>query len=129
MAVGDRAGLGIVVLSLCCAVACADRGSVSSFASDVTTTQMISTNIGGKNVYVPSTIVVTQGTPQKLSIYNTTDVPHGFRIDTLDLEMILPPKEELIFALPPLDAGTVLRIHCHLHPAHRMATLVVLPGD
>ena len=129
MAVGDRAGLGIVVFSLCCAVACADRDSVSSFASDVTTTQMITTNIGGKNVYVPSTIVVTQGTPRKLSIYNTTDMPHGFRIDTLDFEMILPPKEELIFELPPLEAGTVLRIHCHLHPAHRMATLVVLPGD
>ncbi len=129
MALGDRAGLGIVLLALCGAVACGEQDTVSAFASDVSTTQIISTNIGGKNVYVPSTVVVTSGAPRKLSIYNTTEVPHGFRIDTLDLEVILPPREELIFELPPLEAGSVLRIRCHLHPAHRTATLVVLPGD
>ena len=129
MALGDRAGLAIVLLAVCWAVGCAERDTVSAFASDVSTTQIISTNIGGKNVYVPSTVVVTSGTPQKLSIYNTTDVPHGFRIDTLDLEVVLPPQEELIFELPPLEAGSVLRIHCQLHPAHRTGTLVVLPGN
>ncbi len=129
MALGDRAGLVIVLLAVCWTVGCAERDTVSAFASDVSTTQIISTNIGGKNVYIPSTVVVTSGSPRKLSVYNTTDTPHGFRIDSLDLEVILPPQEELIFELPPLEGGSVLRIRCHLHPAHRTATLVVLPGD
>ncbi len=128
MALGDRTGLGIVLLALCWAVACVERDTVSAFASDVSTTQIISTNIGGKNVYVPSTVVVTSGAPQTLSIYNTTEVPHGFRIEGLDIEAILPPQEELMLKLPPLEAGSVFRIHCHLHPAHRSGTLVVLPG-
>ena len=129
MTLGDRAGLGIAVLALCWAVGCGEEDTVSVFVSDVSTTQIISTNIGGKNVYIPSTVVVTSGSPRKLSVYNTTDTPHGFRIDSLDVELVLPPQEELIFELPPLEAGSVLRIHCHLHPAHRTATLVVLPGD
>jgi hypothetical protein len=129
MSLGDRLGLGIALLALGWGVGCGEGDTPSGFASDVSTTQIVSTNVGGKNVYIPSTVVVTSGAPQKLSVYNTTDTPHGFRIDALDLEVILPPQEELIFELPPLEAGSVLRIHCHLHPAHRTATLVVLPGD
>jgi hypothetical protein len=129
MALRNRTGLGILVIALCWAVGCGERDGVATFASEVSITQIISTNIGGKNVYIPSTLVLTSGSPQKLSIYNTTDTPHGFRIDSLDFEMVLPAQEELIFTLPPLEAGSVLHIHCQLHPAHRTATLVVLPGD
>ena len=32
------------------------------FESDVDTIQIISANVGGKNVFIPSTIVVTSGT-------------------------------------------------------------------
>ena len=129
MTLRDRLGLGIALLALGWGIGCGEGDTPSSFASDVSITQIVSTNVGGKNVYIPSTVVVTSGSPQKLSVYNTTDTPHGFRIDALDLEVILPPQEELIFELPPLEAGSVFRIRCHLHPAHRTATLVVLPGD
>ena len=46
----------------------------------------------------------------------------------LGVEAILTPGEETVVDLPPLEAGRIFRIHCHLHPAHRNATLVVLPA-
>ena len=98
------------------------------YASDVSTVQVVSALVGGKNVYIPSTIVVTDGGPRTLSLFNTTEMPHGFAIAALGIETVLAPGEEMAIELPPLEGGQVLRIHCHMHPAHRGATLVVLPS-
>ena len=54
----------------------------------------MTTELGGKNVFIPSTIVVTAGHPVKLSIFNTTDVPHGFAIPALNVAEVLPAKAE-----------------------------------
>jgi hypothetical protein len=98
------------------------------YTSDVATVQMLSALVGGKNVFIPSTVVVTDGGPRALSLYNATEMPHGFAIAALGIETVLPPGEEVVLNLPPLHGGQVLRIHCHLHPPHRAATLVVLPA-
>ena len=109
---------------------CAGVGHASSgYESDASVVQVVSTNVQGKNVYIPSTIVVTAGKEHTLSLFNTTETPHGFRIDALDIEAILPAQEEFELKLPALEGGKVYRIHCQLHPAHRTATLVVLPGE
>lgn len=105
-----------------------DAAHAAGFASDQSVIQVVSTNVQGKNVYIPSTIVVTAGREHTLSLFNTTDTPHGFRIDGLDLEVVLPVQEELALALPVLEGGKVYAIRCQLHPAHRTATLVVLPA-
>lgn len=88
--------------------------------------QVISANVGGKNLFIPGTIVVETGEPHTLSIYNTTDVPHGFKIDALGIETVLPAGEEHVVKLPAIDDQQIYPIRCHLHPAHRGATLVVL---
>ena len=98
------------------------------FTSDVDTIQIVSANVGGKNVFIPSTIVVTGGKPVTLSIFNTTDVPHGFAIPGIKVEAVLPVQEELAVKLPALEGGHVYQVNCQLHPAHRTASLVVLPG-
>jgi heme/copper-type cytochrome/quinol oxidase subunit 2 len=90
--------------------------------------QVVTTNVGGKNFFVPSTIVVTAGSGRKLSIFNTTDAPHGFAIPSLGIELVLPPGVETPVDLPPLEAGHIYAINCHLHPPHRGASLVVLPA-
>lgn len=100
----------------------------AGYTSDVTTVQVVSALVGGKNVFIPSTIVVTDGGPRSLSIVNTTEMPHGFAIAALGIERVLAPGEEVQIDLPPLQGGQVLRIHCHMHPPHRAATLVVLPS-
>ncbi len=100
-----------------------------SFTSDSKTIQVVSALVGGKNVFIPSTIVVTSGATRTLSLFNTTDTPHGFRIAALGIEAILPSKQEYRVELPALEGGRVYQINCHLHPPHRTAVLVVLPGD
>lgn len=101
----------------------------SVFRGDSSTIQVVSTVIAGKNVFIPGTIVVTSGGAQSLSIFNTTGKAHGFTIPDLDIELILMPGVETLVPLPSLEGGRVHRIQCHLHPAHRNATLVVLPGS
>jgi len=98
------------------------------FTSDTSTIQVVTTELGGKNVFIPSTIVVTSGHPVKLSIFNTTDVPHGFAIPALNVAVVLPPKAEQEVELPALEGHQILQIKCHLHEKHRTATLVVLPA-
>jgi heme/copper-type cytochrome/quinol oxidase subunit 2 len=112
-----------------CVAALAGRSSAEGFASDVTTVQVVSANVGGKNVFIPSTIVVVAGKPVTLSIFNTTDVPHGFAIPALGVSEVLQPQVEHPVKLPTLKPNQVYNINCQLHPAHRTATLVVLPGS
>ena len=88
--------------------------------------QVVSTNVQGKNVFIPSTIVVEAGQPTTLSIFNTTEIPHGFRIEGLDLEFVLPSQEEFEVKVPALEGGRIYKIRCQLHAAHRSATLVVM---
>jgi heme/copper-type cytochrome/quinol oxidase subunit 2 len=116
----------VLALALC---ACAPAGSVEGFRSDVDVIQIVSASVGGKNVFIPSTIVVTGGKPVTLSIFNTTEIPHGFSIAGIGLETVLSPQQESRIQLPALEGGHVYRVNCQLHPAHRTATLVVLPGE
>jgi hypothetical protein len=98
------------------------------FTDERPVVQVVSANVGGKNFFVPSTIVVTAGSGRKLSLYNTTDTAHGFAIPSLGVEVVLEPGVETPVVLPPLEAGHIYAINCHLHPAHRTASLVVLPA-
>ena len=98
------------------------------FEDDRSVVQVVTTNVGGKNFFVPSTIVLTAGEGRKLSLFNTTDIPHGFAIPGLGVEVIAQPGVETEIALPPLEGHHIYAINCHVHPAHRSATLVVLPG-
>ncbi len=103
-------------------------GALPGYQSDVSEIQVISTVVGGKNVFLPSTIVVTAGRPQTLSVFNTTDKPHGFAIQGLSIETVLHPGEETRVELPVLEGSEIYSIGCQLHPPHRTATLVVVPG-
>ena len=87
--------------------------------------QVVSTLVGGKNVFIPSTLVVAAGKAHTLSIFNTTDKPHGFSIPSLKIMEVLPDQVEHEVKLPPVKAG-IYPIHCHLHPAHRTATLLAV---
>ena len=101
----------------------ADHGTAVDAAGDVI--QVISANVQGKNVYIPSTIVVEEGKPAQLSVFNTTDTPHGFSIKGAGIEEVLLPGVEHPVALPALEEG-IYTIHCQLHPPHRNGRLVVI---
>lgn len=87
--------------------------------------EIVSTNVQGKNVFIPSTVIVEAGKPRTLSLYNTTDTPHGFTIEVAKVEEVLMPGKEQQIELPALEPG-LYKIGCHLHPPHRSAQLLVV---
>lgn len=112
-------------------LACPNPESMSStemgYVDDgPSTVQMVTTQLGPKNVYVPSTVILTEGSGRKLSIFNTTDTPHGFSIPTLGVEAVLQPGQENVIDLPDLEGGHIHTMRCQLHPAHRTGTLMVV---
>jgi hypothetical protein len=104
------------------------RARRHGFSDDRAVVQVVTTNIGGKNVFIPSTIVLTEGSGRKLSLFNTTAEPHGFAIPALGVELVLQPGVEQELELPTLEAHRLIAITCHLHPPHRGATLMVVPA-
>ena len=129
--VGSTA-IAALLLALISGCACRSQanpsGALAGYQSDVNEVQVISAVLGGKNVFLPSTIVVTAGRAPTLSIFNATDKPHGFAIKGLSIETVLMPGEETRVELPVLEGSKIYTIGCHLHPPHRTATLVVVPG-
>ncbi|MDD9828333.1 MAG: hypothetical protein OXU92_08170 [Deltaproteobacteria bacterium] len=100
-----------------------------AFGDDREKVEMLSAAVGGKNVFLPGTVVLTAGTGRVLSLFNTTGEPHGFAIPALGVQEVLPAGEEFAVELPALVAGQIHEIRCHLHPPHRGAALVVLAGE
>ena len=126
---GRRALLALAVSALLAGCISEQHGDGHhGFSDDRKQIQVVTTNIGGKNVFIPSTIVLTAGAGRSLSVFNTTDQPHGFAIPGLGLEVVLLPGQEQTVALPTLEAHRIYAITCHLHPPHRGATLMVVPG-
>lgn len=97
------------------------------FTEDRDVVQLLSTKVNNKNFYVPGTAVLTAGTGRKLSVFNDTGEPHGFEIKGLGVAVVLQPGVETEVPLPELSPG-LYDIGCQLHPAHRHATLLVLPA-
>lgn len=98
------------------------------FVDDREVVQVLNLKLGTRVTFVPATIVVTAGSGRKLSIFNDTDMPHGFRIPGLAVETVLPPGEETLVELPPLSGAQIYGVECQMHVPHRHATLVVLPA-
>jgi len=122
--------ISMATLLLALASGCGSSGHADpvGYQSDVSEIQVISAVVGGKNIFIPSTIVVTAGKPQTLSVFNTADKPHGFAIKGLSIETVLNPGEETRIELPVLKGSEIYTIGCQLNPPHRRATLVVVPG-
>lgn len=129
------AAAALTMASGCLSLGAVETGQINAgdlqaagYVDERGTVEMVSTKIGGKNVFIPSTVVLTEGSGRTLTIYNTTDTPHGFRIPSLGVEAILANGEETVVKLPPLEGGHIYNILCHLHPPHRHATLMVVPA-
>jgi hypothetical protein len=128
-------GLGGLLLAGLAAGACSSDIHTSiheghhAYQGEGFTVDVVSANVGGKNVFIPSTIVVAGGRANQLSVYNATEAPHGFAIEGLGVEVVLQPGVETLVPLPAVEGGRVYRIHCQLHPPHRNGTLVVLPAE
>jgi plastocyanin len=116
-----RSACGIAIVTLLLVLV----GAASADHHGDPPVEMISAKIGGKNVFIPGTVVIKAGKPRTISIVNTTDTPHGFVIRGAGIEEVLQPQVEQQVEVPALEPG-LYAIDCHLHPPHRSAQLLVV---
>lgn len=81
--------------------------------------------VNGKPGFVPPTISVHAGDKVDLTVRNSTDKTHGFRIEGYGVTKLSDPTAPPLHVRFTADRPGVFKIMCQLHPAHQTATLVV----
>jgi plastocyanin len=76
-------------------------------------------------IWLPSSLIVHEGDTIELTLINTLDVPHGFRIDTFGIEAIINAKSKSTVQFTAKGTGIHSYI-CHLHPPHIGGQILVL---
>jgi heme/copper-type cytochrome/quinol oxidase subunit 2 len=94
-------------------------------AEDARKFTLINVALDGAKLWLPSTVVVPIGARVELTLINTLDEPHGFKIAAFDVEEVVQPKGTTIVQFPAIRAGAFSYI-CHLHPPHIGGQILVL---
>ncbi len=103
-------------------------GLVAAGCGNETTSRraIAAARVEGGTGFDPTEISVHNGDRVDLRVSNRTSVPHGFDIDGYGLKSwVIEPGQIQRIQFTARRAGT-FRIFCHLHEAHRTATLRVL---
>ena len=74
-------------------------------------------------VFVPTEKTVN-GNGGTITVRNTLDAPHGFKISKLGLEEVIEANSTRSFKVNNVEPGEYT-IDCQLHSAHKESTLVV----
>lgn len=80
--------------------------------------------VNGAKVWLPKDSTAKAGEPVTLEVHNSLTAPHGFKIDGYVPETTVGAGETKSFTFTPKSKG-VLKVTCHLHPAHVGAEITV----
>lgn len=80
--------------------------------------------VNGAKVWLPKDSTAKAGEPVTLEVHNSLTAPHGFKIDGYVPETTVGAGETKSFTFTPKSKG-VLKVTCHLHPAHVGAEIKV----
>lgn len=73
--------------------------------------------VKGAKVWLPAESTAKVGEPVTLEVHNSLEAPHGFKIEGYVPETAVGAGETKTFTFTPKEKG-VLKVTCHLHPAH-----------
>lgn len=73
--------------------------------------------LNGAKVWLPKNSTAKVGEPVTLEVHNSLPAPHGFKIEGYVPETAIGAGETKSFTFTPKNKG-VLKVTCHLHPAH-----------
>jgi nitrosocyanin len=79
----------------------------------------------GVKIWVPESIFAKKGDTVKLRLINKLDAEHGYKIEALGIEKVVPAQSAVEVSFTADKAG-IFRISCQLHPPHVVGQLVVL---
>jgi len=86
---------------------------------------VINVVLDGTKIWLPSSLMVTQGEDVELTLVNKLDDPHGFKLEAFGIEEVVQPKAQITVQFTASQPGAH-RYICHLHPPHLGGQILVL---
>jgi plastocyanin len=93
-------------------------------AKSATVIKFDAKEVNGAKVWLPKDSTAKVGEPVTLEVHNSLTAPHGFKIDGYVPATDIGAGETKSFTFTPKAKG-VLKVMCHLHPAHVGAEIKV----
>jgi len=100
-------------------------GAGSAPAAEPQKFTLINVVLDGTKIWLPSSLMVHQGDEVELTLINKLDDPHGFKIEDLGIEEVVPPKAQMTVQFTASQPGVHSYI-CHIHPPHLGGQILVL---
>ncbi len=76
------------------------------------------------NVWLPATLMFHKGDKVNLTLKNVATKDHGFAIDALHIQEIIPMDQSKEIVIEVTEVGT-FPYYCPLHPAHVGGQLII----
>ena len=86
---------------------------------------LITVDLDGTKIWLPSSLMVQQGDDVELTLINKLDAPHGFELKAFGVEQVVQPKSQITVKFTASQAGAYHYI-CQLHPPHLGGNILVL---
>lgn len=118
-----RVNVGIVVLATLVLVLIAQVDHPE--AAEARKFTLINVIFDGTKIWLPSSLMMHEGDRVELTLINKLDAPHGFKIEALGIETVVPPmaKTSLRFTASKRGLHTFI---CHIHPPHIGGQILVI---
>lgn len=113
---------GVLGMMICFVALMGIRGSVS--AGEVKKFTLVNVLLDGTKIWLPSTIIVSEGDQVELTLDNKLTAPHGFKLVAFGIEVEVPSKKKKTIRFTANTAG-VHTFACQLHAAHIGGQVVV----
>jgi plastocyanin len=99
-------------------------------ASDATAAEpkkftLINVVLDGTKIWLPSSLMVSQGDEVELTLINKLEDPHGFKIEDFGIEEVVQPQAQIAVRFTASQPGAY-RYICQLHPPHLGGHILVL---
>ena len=114
---------GVVALSVVLLAYGVRVGSVQ--AQDSKKFTMINVIFDGTKIWLPSSLIITEGDAVELTLINKLDEPHGFQIKAFGIEEVVQPKAQTTVRFTATKNGIIPFI-CQMHPPHIGGQILVV---
>lgn len=76
-------------------------------------------------IWLPSSLIVQEGDEVELTLINTLDLPHGFKLEAFGVEEVVQAKAQATVKFTAKAAGLYPYI-CQMHPPHIGGQILVV---
>ena len=114
---------GVTALSVVLLAYGVQVGSVQ--AQDSKKFTMINVIFDGTKIWLPSSLIITEGDAVELTLINKLDEPHGFQIAAFGIEEVVQPKAQTTVRFTATKNGIIPFI-CQMHPPHIGGQILVV---